>query len=153
MELLWPVADFHAPRDNDTSMVLATSVSGRRIMLNGDIQDLAMRGMFAGPTDLHADVTDLPHHGSFVDSSLRWFDAVNPSIVLQSTGPGRLRLDKWAQAMTARPSVRRMITTRSGALGVLVREDGSMQTWRFRSDGREETGESPEEPAATTDSP
>ncbi len=149
MELLWPIEGFSAPRDNDTSMVLSTRISGRRILLNGDIQELAMRGLFAAQTDLRADVTDLPHHGSFVDSSVRWLDSVTPSIVLQSTGAGRLRLDKWADTMAARPSIQRLITARSGALCVLVREDGSMQTWRFRGDGRVENAESPEVQPAT----
>lgn len=144
LELLWPTDGFTAPRDNDTSMVLSTRISGRRILLNGDIQELAMRRLFADQTDLRADVTDLPHHGSFVDSSVRWLDAVGPGIVLQSTGSARLRMDKWADTMAARPSIQRLITARSGALGVLVREDGSMQTWRFRGDGRVEYAESPQ---------
>ena len=96
-ELLWPAPDWRPKIDNDASLVLrVTDPSGRRIMLNGDVQQAAMTEMFNQQLDLQADVVDLPHHGAFVRASVDWLDAVQPAVVVQSAGPDRLYVDPWA---------------------------------------------------------
>ncbi|MCX5660507.1 MAG: ComEC/Rec2 family competence protein [Planctomycetota bacterium] len=141
LELVWPPPDLESPRSNDTSLVLSTKAAGRRMLLNGDIQQAAMTGLFAAGQDLAADVTDLPHHGSFVEASPRWYRAVGPSIVLQSTGPVRLHPDKWAGTIDPE-QVTRLITDARGMVSVAVEGDGTMKWTGFRPPS-EDPAESP----------
>lgn len=134
MDLIWPPPDLVSPRSNDTSLVLSTRVAGRRVLLNGDIQQAAMTGLFAAGEPLAADVTDLPHHGSFVEASPRWYAAVAPSVVLQSTGPLRLHPDKWAGTIDP-ARVTRLITDERGMVSVRVETDGTMTTAALRPVG------------------
>ena len=125
LSLLWPPPDFQAPHDNDMCAVLAVTAGHRRLLLNGDIEQIAMQGLFAYHTNLHADLTDLPHHGSFVEDSPRWFKAVAPALVLQSTGFARLVHDKWAPILTG-TGVDRYITATQGMVRLKVMSQGSV---------------------------
>lgn len=130
--LLWPPADLDVPRNNDSSAVLSVRFAGRHMLLNGDIQQVAQTGLLAHPEKLLADVTDLPHHGSFVENSPQWFAAVNPRVLLQSTGAARLDHDKWADTIPS--DVKRLITHRVGAVRVDIDEDGTIRTMTYRRD-------------------
>ena len=81
--------------------------------------------------DLRADVCDLPHHGSFVAASPDWLAAVDPAIVLQSSGPGRLRDDKWA-GLFSHTSIRRFVSDRVGMVEIAITADGRMATTQFK---------------------
>ncbi len=133
LELLWPAGEQVFARSNDTSMVLSVKVGGKRLLLNGDIAEEAKKGLLESRVDLQADVTDLPHHGSFAKSSLRWLDAVEPRAVLQSSGPGRLMDDRWAEPLRER-GIERWITQRDGMVTlVMSAEEGQGLRWeRFR---------------------
>jgi competence protein ComEC len=142
LDVLWPPADFRPPKTNDTSIVLSTRTANRRVLLTGDIQVLAIRGLLKTGDDLRADIADLSHHGAFVDVSPAWVRAVNPAVVLQSCGNQREREDKWAgwftdaspgrtpAAQSPRlPGTRRLMTARTGMCEVIVAEDGAV-TWQ-----------------------
>jgi competence protein ComEC len=124
---LWPPADFAARRVNDTSVVLSIRVTGRRILLNGDIQDQAINQLIE-LENLNADITDLPHHGAVVDASPDWLKAVAPSVILQSSGRTRLYQDRWSPILKGM-AVRRLVTTRDGMSQVRIERDGHTDTW------------------------
>ncbi len=131
LRLLWPPAERSFKRTNDSSLVLAVEVAGHRVLLNGDIAQEAMTGLLDGGEDLRADVTDLAHHGSFVPISPRWFAAVNPKLVLQSSGPARLRLDRWSEIIE-QANVPRLITHRHGLVTVTLGPNGEITWTTFR---------------------
>jgi len=126
-DVLWPPADFKADRANSSSMVLSLHTAGRRLLLNGDIDQVAIPQLLETGDDLKADIADLPHHGSFVRSSPQWLAAVSPSIVLQSSGPARLRNDLWAQHLI-KPEFTRLVTAKLGMVQINIERDGTM-TW------------------------
>lgn len=129
--LLWPPDDFVAERANDTSLVLSIRVAGRRLLLNGDIAKQAVPALLNSNDDLNADVTDLPHHGSFIDDSPRWLEAVSPTVVLQSSGPTRLENDKWTETITEFP-VTRLVTAMMGMIELQIESDGRIHWSAFR---------------------
>ncbi len=130
LQILWPPEDFNPKRTNDTSILLAIQTAGRRILLNGDIADEAMTNLMQ-LENLNADITDLPHHGSIVDASPAWLHAVNPSIVLQSSGRTRLYQDAWPDIIKDIP-LTRLITAKHGMTQVRVNVDGTIESWTLR---------------------
>ena len=125
----------HPPDDasfdavNDASLVLRIAVSGRTVLLCGDIQRRAMLALLEREPSLRADVIELPHHGSFHDVAAAFVTGLDPRIVLQSTGPRRLRPDRWATLLA---DTERLITARDGASWVEIDADGSTRVGRFR---------------------
>lgn len=134
IETLWP-----PPGDDDESnngsIVLRLSAADRRVLLTGDVQERPMATMLADPSiDLRADVLELPHHGSMVDSAPVWVDRVDPSIVLQSSGRARLRKDKWDGLLEGRS---RNVTAWHGMTRVTIGANGGLKTRRFLDSGPE----------------
>ncbi len=134
VDALWPPADYVPKVDNDASLVLRfTTPAGRRVLLNGDAQQDALTSLLNSSADLRADVTDLPHHGSFVDASPAWVAAVSPTVVLQSSGPARLRVDPWPDVLNTLPTPpSRCVTAWSGLSGVTITPDGQLTVDTFR---------------------
>jgi len=132
LELLWPPADLHPKTANDSSLVLSIRVGSQRVLLNGDIQQQAITSLLARGIDLHADVVDLPHHGSMVKASTHWLKQVSPSVVLQSTGQKRLQFDKWAGVFDGLP-INRLITAKTGMVWVTINRDGRIEHRTFQS--------------------
>jgi competence protein ComEC len=126
LELLWPAPGYVSDKNNNNSLVLAIESAGRRLLLNGDIQDDAIRRLLDTEAPLQADVADLAHHGSYVDSSLDWLDAVGPGVVLQSAGPRRDDEDRWATPLE-QAGIRRMRTADHGMVELRVTSDGELQ--------------------------
>ncbi|MHC4948300.1 MAG: ComEC/Rec2 family competence protein [Planctomycetota bacterium] len=124
----------HPPPDhppgaaNEASMVVTVGAAGRRLLLTGDLEGRALRRIVEGPGDLRADILELPHHGSFGPDARRLVQRVRPRVVLQSTGPGRLRPDRWAGRLDG---VTRLVTARDGMCTVIVERDGRIVTRRF----------------------
>lgn len=134
LDILWPPAEgWEDAKGNDRSVVMSVRVGGRRLLLNGDIQQDAIVTLMQLEPDLAADVTDLPHHGSFVEASERWLDAVGPELVLQSSGRARLRRDRWAALVDSR-GITRLVSDRLGAATVLVHGDGTLSWKTFHDD-------------------
>ncbi len=133
LETLWPPPDLVAPRSNDHSVLLRIEVAGRAALLHGDLQNtgkLALLDDALLREKLDADVTDLPHHGSYVDASPSWLDAVSPTLVLQSSGPDRLRFDRWPDVLDPR-GVARLVSHTHGMTTVVFRPDGTVTTETF----------------------
>lgn len=132
LAMIWPPRDLATPRHNDMSLVLSIRAAGRRLLLNGDIQQIALTMLLEeGPEQLRADITDLPHHGSFSEASPAWLLSVSPSVVLQSTGMTRLIHDKWSGFLP--PPMTRLITHRQGMAQVDVAADGRITCSTFRA--------------------
>jgi len=132
-DMLWPAPDFTTPaeNDNDLSLVLSIRIAGRRLLLCGDIQELAMRQLLSLGEDLQADVMDLPHHGSFVrGNSLSWLDAVKPIITVQSCGMNRVENDPWASYWPA--DMTRLRTAEAGMIELDIHHDGTLSWRAFR---------------------
>ncbi len=151
-----------APRridPNDLSMVarfdvpVAVQTSSneqvRSILLTGDASRLALPLLLethasdsnnsasaqAQRHALRAEILEIPHHGSFNEPAAELLRRVNPSVVLQSTGPRRASDTRWANAMPEfflpprpdRPALRTWLTTaRHGWSAVVVDRDGSI---------------------------
>ncbi|MBI1369115.1 MAG: DUF4131 domain-containing protein [Planctomycetes bacterium] len=140
VQLMWPPAGMTFERDNDSSLVLSVRAAGRRVLFCGDVQQVAMAMMIKRNVDVKADVLELPHHGSMTPESPAWFERVSPSVVLQSSGPTRVRYDRWGPYLKG---IERHITCEHGAVELTIASDGSMHAERFR--------QTPVEPAAAAD--
>jgi competence protein ComEC len=130
LDILWPPPPekFDAERSNDLSMVLQIEIAGRTIRLNGDIQSDAIAYMLEHDLISPVDVTDLPHHGSFIEDSPRWLMTATPKIALQSSGPDRLRFDRWLPVFDELPEIRRHISHHDGMVTVEIYSDGEIKT-------------------------
>jgi len=119
-------------RINDESISLqihgpsVTSRGEQRIadlLLLGDLETAgAIRLMRRTPT-LRARVMEIPHHGSWRPVVVELIESVDPTIMLQSTGPRRFETDRFDLAARCRV---RLVTCRDGAGAVTVSRDGSM---------------------------
>lgn len=144
LEALWPPPTLTGALPNDTSIVLRLSTAGRRVLLCGDIQQHAMMRLIESDTDLRADACNLPHHGSYVDSSPRFIDAVNPTVVVQSSGPARLRHDRWEDYLS-RTTIIRHVSARDGMVELAIDTAGDMthSTFRAKHHGSDGSSRSP----------
>lgn len=134
LELLWPPAEGEYPTEkhNDSSLVLSLQTCGRRMLLNGDIQQRAMTEMFRRQMDLHADIIDLPHHGAIVPATEQWLKAVHPTYAIQSAGWSRLYRDKWPDLLGKIDfPMQRLITAPSGMVSVHIAANGNITTQTF----------------------
>ena len=129
VQALWPPTGRRFKEHNDSSIVLAVEAAGRRVLLCGDIQEQAMTDLLADSRgELRADVTELPHHGSFVDTAPAWMAAVGPSAVLQSSGYPRLRHDKWQPHLLG---ITRHVTARHGMVELTIAPNGTIEARRY----------------------
>ena len=113
--------------------MLLVEAGGRRVLLNGDIQGDAISQLLASDVSLRADVTDLAHHGSFVEESPAWLAAVEPSVVLQSSGPRRLDEDRWGPLLEA-SGIKRLSTFERGMVELRITPEGELQWSTHRGD-------------------
>lgn len=128
-DVLWPRArpagggalDESLDRNAD-SVVLRVSVRGVVLMLTGDVGKAEQDRILRSGTDLRADVLKVAHHGS-ADTSLRFTQAVGPSVATVSVGgdndyghptPTALRMLRQVGAATHR-------TDLEGDVAVVVR--------------------------------
>eukprot|EP00752_Nemacystus_decipiens_P013963 g12399.t1 len=125
LALLWPAPGYHSDKSNNNSLVLAIEAAGRRVLLNGDIQDDAIQQLLGQGLSLRADVTDLAHHGSFVASSPKWLEAVGPGVVLQSSGPRRQDEDRW-EVLLQEAGIQRYKTFERGMVELRISGNGEM---------------------------
>ncbi|MEM1098066.1 MAG: ComEC/Rec2 family competence protein [Planctomycetota bacterium] len=133
LRALWPPPGLIADRSNDHSLLLRIEAAGRTALLHGDLQQSGKLALLDDPAlleELDADVTDLPHHGSFVDASPDWLDAVSPTFVLQSSGPDRLRFDRWADPLADR-GIARFVSHTAGLTTIDIHADGRLESSTF----------------------
>ncbi len=133
VRILWPPHDLPADtHDNDTSLVarfeLPDVPASGGVLLTGDIQAPAMRGLLADPGALRASILELPHHGSAgsMPMALRFVEAVRPSIILQSTGIERVNDARWDSARGT--GVTWLVTATRGASWGEVLRDGTLRS-------------------------
>lgn len=140
LELLWPdpAASIDDHRTNDLSMVLRLDAGAGAILLNGDIQQWGIEQLLQNPTAINAHVSDIAHHGSFVDASPLWLHAVRPAVLIESgelTPPHRR--DPWANVLAA-TDIQRLITGVHGTVHVRLRKTPNEHTlvqWQTFSTG------------------
>lgn len=76
----------HAQTDNQASCVLMIEAKGERLLLTGDIDQVAERWLITQTFDLQADWLLAAHHGSRSSSSWDFLQAVAPKAALISRG-------------------------------------------------------------------
>lgn len=128
LEFLWPDESAEAMPDNERSLVCRISVptqAGEKCaLLTGDIQPGAMKRLLEDVAQVRADVLEIPHHGSFRVEAMSFLAGVDPAVVLQSTGSGRVGDVRWADHRTSRVW---FTTAADGAAWVEVFEDGRIE--------------------------
>lgn len=116
--------------DNEHSLILSVRTDTiPAILLTGDAGPLAMGALLQPETRARLPrsvVLELPHHGSFNPQAEELVRQINPSLVLQSTGPRRLGNPAWDAARETGQGPRPWrITARDGAIWVDFKRDGS----------------------------
>jgi competence protein ComEC len=125
-ELLWPpkwVGEVNQSLANDTSLVVRLSCAGRRVLLTGDISDIAVRrlldGVAGGELDLRADVLVFPHHGAITKLTDEFVRAVDPSLVIISSRRAGSEITPRSSELS-RPSRAVFVTGDCGAVTVHI---------------------------------
>jgi competence protein ComEC len=126
VQVLWPPPPAVIPitSGNDDSVVLRLVYGSVAILLAGDIELAAERGLLESGWDLRADVLKVPHHGSRTSSTEQFLEAVRPRAAVISVGE-RSRFGHPHLSVIARyqkKAVRLFLTGRDGT--VTVQTDG-----------------------------
>lgn len=99
IETLWPPDDLDESwAANDRSLVFRLQAGPTRVLITGDIEEAAMRGLLArrdaGEIALESEILVAPHHGAWIDgASDDFYRAVNPALVIASAGKETPRLE------------------------------------------------------------
>ncbi|MEM9374489.1 MAG: hypothetical protein AAGA55_12680, partial [Planctomycetota bacterium] len=114
---------------NDGSLAVRftvdTSAGERSMLLCGDLQTAGAAGLLSSGLDVRSDVMEAPHHGSVNNAAIELVGRVAPSVVLQSTGPGRVGLEAWAES---RERSRWLSTAERGAVFAEIMPNGSIRS-------------------------
>jgi len=132
---LWPPAtgEAGALSANDASLVLRLECDGVRILLPGDIEVLGQQLLLdTDPSALAADVLILPHHGSAKTAVAAFVDAVDPAIVIRSSGARRDGAERDLETLAVHR--RFFATSNDGAVTVTI-VDGRPVVKTFAVDG------------------
>lgn len=137
--VLWPPPEREFRDTNDSSIVamLPVRVGGgaeRRVLLTGDAAREALANLLPSGADspaarLWADVLELPHHGAYIEPAVELLREVDPSVVIQSTGPRRAADRRWDPLMVGRMWY---ATPRSGASWVQIGSDGIITSGSYK---------------------
>ena len=133
---LWPpaTAGFDALSPNDGSLVLRVDCDGVRQLQPGDIEHLGQQLLLdLDPAALAADVLVLPHHGSATPALAAFVAAVDPSIVIRSSGPRRDGATRELETLAV--NRRFVATSNDGAVTVTI-IDGRPRVSTFAVDGK-----------------
>ncbi len=129
LSFLWPDAGVPIDSPNDTSIVTLIETGSDsdevRVLMTADIERLGLDGIRAALGGMRIDVMEAPHHGSARPEAIRFVAEIDPSIVVQSTGERRLDDNRWDEVRAGREW---LVTARDGAVSVIVRSDGSIET-------------------------
>jgi competence protein ComEC len=69
---------------NNNSIAAILEMDKVKIMLSADIQTEAMTNLLGLGNKISADICKLPHHGGYAVGFSRWFEMVNPKLVINS---------------------------------------------------------------------
>ena len=81
---------------NENGLVLRAGHAGRRVLLTGDIQQLAATILLSAGVDLRADVLLVPHHGCNMPNARAFAAAVRPAVAICSNRADHLHPDTLA---------------------------------------------------------
>ncbi len=131
VDIVWPPEDLPTrgvTAANDTSLVaqfvVSTTTGDRRALMTGDIQAAGIRGVLdALGDDARVAVLELPHHGSVSPEAAALVQALDPAVVLQSTGVQRAREPAWSGVRAGRAW---WVTAEHGAAHAEILLDGSI---------------------------
>lgn len=127
--IIWPEEGATFASNNDSSLIgrfdVETREGVRTILLTGDIQKHAIEGLLSSQPELHADILELPHHGSAHEAAYEFVMRVDPDVVLQSTGPSRAGDSRWAPFSKGRAWYN---TAVHGAAWAEIHTDGSLRS-------------------------
>lgn len=148
MRVLWPpragdpAADLIDPTRplaaNDTSIAAifehanhhpAAGRDSPSLLMTGDLQRAGLAGLMVVEPGLRATVLEAPHHGSYNDLAAGFVASVQPSVVVQSTGPQRLGDPRWAQARSA---AKWLCTAQAGAIHAVIPPHGPVHVRTHR---------------------
>lgn len=132
LQFLSPPANCDFTRENDHSLVASIKPIGRAgpsLLLTGDIQREAILTLINSGLPLEHDAIEAPHHGSFNDAAYELLSRVQPSIIVQSTGPRRLSDERWDRLKNVTDW---RATSARGWVYIEARRDGTMRVGSMR---------------------
>lgn len=86
LTFLWPPKDFDSSDENDCSLVILAEAGGYRVLLCGDIEKEAEKGILELGEDIDCDVLKVAHHGSDTSSAKDFLKRATPALALISVG-------------------------------------------------------------------
>ena len=102
LTFLSPVTGDSFARENDHSLIArldATPAAARALaVFTGDAQSAAIGALRDRQPTLKADWVEAPHHGAANPDAAAWVASLGPRMVVQSTGPQRIRSASWIAA-------------------------------------------------------
>jgi len=122
-------------KENDSSFVIRVRFPGAptpTLLLTGDLEADGVRDLLRHERPDPVDVLELPHHGSWRPEIAALLEIARPRVVLQSTGPERLRRDRWEPYLAR---TLRRVTCRDHAIRISFGNDGFARVERW-CDGR-----------------
>jgi len=132
LDVLWPPLDLDAQRwsSNDRSLVLRLHAGGRTVLLPGDIERAAIRGLLeaeaAGRVRLTSDVLIAPHHGSVeTTETAALLRAVNPEVIVVSAAHARPKFAALVREVLG-PDCHVVLTHDCGAITVRITRAGEI---------------------------
>ncbi len=122
---------------NDSSLVLRLTLGRVSILLTGDIEQNAERGLVAYPESLRSALLKVPHHGSSSSSRPAFLDSVAPAVAVVSSGYGN-RFNFPSERVVRSCRERGIVLYRTDLDGaVRIRTDGrSLWVETFGKEGR-----------------
>ncbi len=115
-------------KDNDASLVMRIDVEtdkgARTALFCGDIEKAGIRSLTSLVPEMRADILEIPHHGSAIPEAMRFVEAVDPLVAIQSTGAMRRGDERWDEVRRHRVW---LSTTDAGAAWVEVMADGEIR--------------------------
>lgn len=128
---LHPPDGFVPARDNEGSLVLLLEVETlagtRRLLMTGDLEgptiELVRRALAErGWPEIGA--MEAPHHGAAHPGAIALVREIDPTVVVQSTGPRRVDDPRWESGRAGRVW---LTTARDGAATITIHTDGSVR--------------------------
>ena len=94
-------------------------------LLCGDAQDEAINAVVASGAARPPLIMEAPHHGSARPAAIAWVTALDPAVVLQSSGPSRANDPRWESVRSSRDWLN---TAEQGACWAEVLRDGRIRS-------------------------
>jgi beta-lactamase superfamily II metal-dependent hydrolase len=86
LTFLWPPKGYDSDNVNDCSIVIMAEADGRRVLLCGDAEKEAEKGILQLGEDISCDVLKVGHHGSDTSSTKDFLAQARPSVAMISVG-------------------------------------------------------------------